>query len=77
MDRYASRGVSLAGAGLGIGVYGDRDIGPTFHGTGGFRIRIARATLLQIELRARAVQPSGGNTIDFTLGMVRPMRRSP
>jgi len=64
-----------AGAGLGIALHGGGDIGPTVHGAAGLRIRVARATQLQLELRARAVGPSGGHTTDITLGFVRPTRR--
>lgn len=64
-----------AGAGLGIPIIGAGSLGPTYHGTAGLRIRVARATLLQIELRARPIRPSRGHTTDFTLGMVRSIRR--
>lgn len=60
------------GGGVQSRVGSDRWVG-TLHGVAGLRLRLGRSWGLRGELRARAVPPFSGHTLDFGLGLVRGM----
>ncbi|MGE3703866.1 MAG: hypothetical protein AB7I13_01250 [Vicinamibacterales bacterium] len=47
---------------------------PTLHLVGGLRIQTGSSWGLRTEMRIRAVDPFGGNTVDFGAGLIRNLR---